>query len=158
MDVPLSVRIASEIPWVSMAPSSASRLAWPLLERPPWPRHGSGSEGDLGHQALATEADHMKLAPGDQLIRRRPGRFREARRPRRRCRRGDRQVSVGCGWMWSWTPHCAVDVHKNVHKNVHSWNFFKSLCLPPMARAVKGGEAEAPDVSAPSLEGPESHP
>ena len=73
MDVPLSVRIASEIPWVSMAPSSASRLAWPLLERPPWPRHGSGSEGDLGHQALATEADHMKLAPGDQLIGEGPG-------------------------------------------------------------------------------------
>ena len=31
------------------------------------------------------------------------------------------------------------------------------VACPPVARAVKGGEAEAPDVSAPTLEGPESH-
>ena len=32
------------------------------------------------------------------------------------------------------------------------------MACAAMARAVKGGEAEAPDVSAPSLEGPEQSP
>ncbi len=61
--------------------------------------------------------------------------------------------------MWSWTPHWAVDVHKNVHKKRPQLEFLEiSVACPAMARAVKGGEAEAPDVSAPSLEGPERHP
>jgi hypothetical protein len=32
------------------------------------------------------------------------------------------------------------------------------VACPVTTRAVKGGEAEEPDVSAPSLEGPENHP
>jgi hypothetical protein len=51
-----------------------------------------------------------------------------------------------------------VDVHKTVHKNVHSWKFLNLSRPSATARAVKGGEAEAPDASAPSLEGPGSHP
>jgi hypothetical protein len=50
-----------------------------------------------------------------------------------------------------------VDVHANVHADVHTWDFLK-ISFPVAARAVKGGEAEAPDVSAPSLEGPTLSP
>ena len=37
-------------------------------------------------------------------------------------------------------------------------NFGNFVACAAMARAVKGGEAEAPDVSAPSLESLEHHP
>jgi hypothetical protein len=74
---------------------------------------------------------------------------------RRRCRRGARQASVECGWMCSWTPRWAVDVHKNVRTNVHSLLFDFVVCVA-QTRAVKGGAAEASDMSAPSLDGPGS--
>lgn len=70
----------------------------------------------------------------------------------------DRRVSVASVWRWSWTPRWAVDVHKNVHRNVHRLEFLTFLVACYLtARAVKGGEAEAPDVSAPALEGPGHH-
>lgn len=46
-----------------------------------------------------------------------------------------------------------MDVHANVHTSVHSWEFLE-ISWSVTTRAVKGGAAEASDVSAPSLEGP----
>ena len=90
-----------------------------------------GQEGDLGHQAAATEADHGELAPGYQLVGEGPG------DPEQLAGLGDGvdEAIVRCLWgadgVWSWTPRWAVDVHTNVHRNVHSWNFLKSLWPAP---------------------------
>jgi hypothetical protein len=89
-----------------------------------------GQEADW-ERGVGNPGRSRAARPGLPTRRRRPGRSRAAHRPRRRCRRGDRQVSVASVWRWSWTPRWAVDVHKNVHRNVHSWNFFKSFCPAP---------------------------
>lgn len=45
-----------------------------------------------------------------------------------------------------------MNVHANVLANVHTREILKHF-LPRGSQAVKGGEAETPDASAPSLEG-----
>ena len=51
-----------------------------------------------------------------------------------------------------------MDVHKTSTETSTPGISRNFSGLPRASRAVKGGEAEAPDVSAPTLEGPGSHP